>query len=183
MSTNPSIMSTLQHCFTLCTFFMAPLSAPICVYSSINLTQCTVKHSRILEPTFTYAKFTLLRRSPIHTSVQYLAMLHLTPKDLWVPYMEFRDFGQAIVNAIIFFIFETFCKDAPRHKLRGSINFVFFGHSDQKLWVFEVFRWSSGSQQTFYFFTFWGWIFFHKFFTKFLIISSTWKSSKTHGIY
>jgi hypothetical protein len=30
-----------------------------------------------------------------------------------------------------------------------------------------------GSQKTFYFKTFLGWIFFHKFLTKFLIISST----------
>jgi hypothetical protein len=32
----------------------------------------------------------------------------LTPKGLWVPYMEFRDFGQATVNAIIFLIFWNF---------------------------------------------------------------------------
>jgi hypothetical protein len=31
--------------------------------------------------------------------------------------------------------------------------------------------------------TFLGWIFFHKFLTKFLSILSTQKSSKTHGIY
>jgi hypothetical protein len=43
------------------------------------------------------------------------------------------------VNAINFWIFETFCKDAPCNKLRGSINFVFFGPMDQKLWVFEDF--------------------------------------------
>jgi hypothetical protein len=45
------------------------------------------------------------------------------------------------VNAIFFFKkIETFCEGAPRNKLRGSINFVFFGLTDQKLWVFEVFR-------------------------------------------
>jgi hypothetical protein len=36
--------------------------------------------------------------------------------------------------------FETFCEDAPHNKLRGSINFEFFGPTDQKLWVFEVFK-------------------------------------------
>jgi hypothetical protein len=46
--------------------------------------------------------------------------------------MEFKDFGQAAVNAIIlFYFFETFCEDAAHHKLRGSINFVFFGLTDQ----------------------------------------------------
>jgi hypothetical protein len=55
--------------------------------------------------------------------------------------------------------------------------------TDQKLWVFEVSRQSLGSQKTFYFLTFLGWIFYHRFLTKFLIILSTSKSSKTHGIY
>jgi hypothetical protein len=36
--------------------------------------------------------------------------------------------------------FEIFCEDVPRSKLCASINFVFFGPTDQKLWVFEVFR-------------------------------------------
>jgi hypothetical protein len=49
--------------------------------------------------------------------------------------------------------------------------------------VFEVFRRSLGSQKTFYFLTFLGWILFHRFLTKFLIIPRTRKSSKTHGIY
>jgi hypothetical protein len=39
-----------------------------------------------------------------------------------------------------FEFFETFCEDAPWPKLCESINFVFFGLTDQKLWVFEVFR-------------------------------------------
>jgi hypothetical protein len=87
--------------------------------------------------------------------------------------MTFCAFGQAAVNAINFWIFETFCDSAPRHKLSGSTNFVFFGPTDQKLWVFEVFRPSSGSQNTFYFLTFLSWIFFYRFLTKFLIIPST----------
>jgi hypothetical protein len=32
-----------------------------------------------------------------------------------------------------FGFFETFCEDAPHNKLRGKINFVFFGPTDQKL--------------------------------------------------
>jgi hypothetical protein len=40
----------------------------------------------------------------------------------------------------IFQFFETFCEDVPCNTLCGSINFVFFGPTDQKLWVFEVFR-------------------------------------------
>jgi hypothetical protein len=64
------------------------------------------------------------------------------------------------VNSIIFWIFETFCEDAPRNKLCGKINFVFFGPMDQKLWVFEVFRRSSSSQILFYFKLFWVGFFF-----------------------
>jgi hypothetical protein len=63
------------------------------------------------------------------------------------------------VIAINFWIFETFCDSVPRHKLRGSTNFVFFGPMDQKLWVFEVFRTSSGSLFFFNFLTSLGWIF------------------------
>jgi hypothetical protein len=44
------------------------------------------------------------------------------------------------MNAINFWIFETFCEDVPCNMLRESINFVFFGPTDQKLWVFEVRR-------------------------------------------
>jgi hypothetical protein len=51
-----------------------------------------------------------------------------------------------------------------------NTNFMILGAMDQKLWMFEVFRRSSGNQKTFYFLTFLGWIFFHRFLTKFLII-------------
>jgi hypothetical protein len=54
-----------------------------------------------------------------------------------------------------------------------NTNFMILGATDQKLWVFEVFKQSSGSQKTFYILTFLGWIFFHRFLTKFLIIPST----------
>jgi hypothetical protein len=35
-------------------------------------------------------------------------------------------------------LFQTFCEDASRHKLCVSTNFIIFGPTDQKLWVFEV---------------------------------------------
>jgi hypothetical protein len=42
--------------------------------------------------------------------------------------------------------FETFCKYVPRNKLCGSTNFIIFGHTDKKLWVFENLRISMGMQ-------------------------------------
>jgi hypothetical protein len=53
---------------------------------------------------------------------------------------------------------------------------VFFGPTDQKLWVFEVLgevRAAQANQKTFYFLTFMGWIFCYRFLTKFLNILST----------
>jgi hypothetical protein len=40
--------------------------------------------------------------------------------------------------------FETFCEDASRNKLCVSANFMILGATVQKLWVFEVLRWSLG---------------------------------------
>jgi hypothetical protein len=51
-----------------------------------------------------------------------------------------------------------------------STNFIILRAMDKKLWVFEIFWRSLGNQKTFYFLTFLGWILFHKFLTKFLII-------------
>jgi hypothetical protein len=107
----------------------------------------------------------------------------LTPKRLNVRGVTKPILGSVTWSHTIFRFFETFCEDASHHKLRVSTNFIIFGLTDQKLWIFEVFRRSPGSQKTFYFLTFLGWRFFHRFFTKFLIISSTWKRPKTHGIY
>jgi hypothetical protein len=45
------------------------------------------------------------------------------------------------------------------------------------LWAARV------AKKTYHFIFFGGWIFFHRFLTKFLNISSTSKSSKTHRIY
>jgi hypothetical protein len=39
---------------------------------------------------------------------------------------------------------ELFSGDEPRNKLRGNTNFIFFGPTNQKLWVFEVLRRSLG---------------------------------------
>jgi hypothetical protein len=43
-----------------------------------------------------------------------------------------------------FRFFETFWKHASCNKLCGSANFIIFGPTDQKLWVFEIFRRSLG---------------------------------------
>jgi hypothetical protein len=72
-----------------------------------------------------------------------------------------------------FFIYIYIFPNVSQNKLRVSTNFMILGAMDQKLWVFEVSRRSLGSQKTFYFLTFLSWIFFHRFLTKFLIISLT----------
>jgi hypothetical protein len=36
--------------------------------------------------------------------------------------------------------FETFCEHVPWNKLRGSTNFIIFGHMSQKLWENKKFR-------------------------------------------
>jgi hypothetical protein len=48
----------------------------------------------------------------------------------------------ASLDLILFF--ETFCEHAPLNKLRRSTNFIIFGPTNQKLWVFENFRRSLG---------------------------------------
>jgi hypothetical protein len=63
----------------------------------------------------------------------------LTPKGLNVPGVTKPVMASVIWPHIIFRFFETFCKSASRHELRVSTNFIIFGHTDQKLWVFEVF--------------------------------------------
>ena len=47
-------------------------------------------------------------------------------------------------HTIFILSFETFCEDASRYKLCVSTNFIIFGLTDQKLWVFEVFRRNMG---------------------------------------
>jgi hypothetical protein len=67
--------------------------------------------------------------------------------------------GNVTWSPSIFRFLEFFCENAPRNKLHGSTNFVFFGPTDQKLWGSEVFKRSPGSQKTFYILTFLGYIF------------------------
>ena len=52
--------------------------------------------------------------------------------------MEFWDFGQVAMNAIIFWIFlKLFVKMRLAISYAGIyIYFVFFGPTDQKLWIF-----------------------------------------------
>jgi hypothetical protein len=38
------------------------------------------------------------------------------------------------------FFLKTLCEHAPYNKLSGSTNFIFFGPTNQKLWVSENFR-------------------------------------------
>jgi hypothetical protein len=57
-------------------------------------------------------------------------------------------------------LFETFCEDAPRNKLRGNTNFVFFGPMDQKLWMFEVLGEVRAAKKLFIFKFFWVGFFF-----------------------
>jgi hypothetical protein len=80
----------------------------------------------------------------------------LTPKRLLVPTGDKPVLGSVTWSPSIFNFFESFCKDVPCNKLHGSTNFVFFGPTDQKLWRFEVFKRSPGSQKTFYILTFLG---------------------------
>ena len=49
-------------------------------------------------------------------------------------------FGQHHLISIFFNLLKLVCKDAPCNKLCGSTNFIFFGLTNQKLWIFEVFR-------------------------------------------
>jgi hypothetical protein len=56
------------------------------------------------------------------------------PNRMWAASLDLNFFG----------FFETFFKHAPRNKLWKSINFIIFGPTDQKLFVFENFRRSLG---------------------------------------
>jgi hypothetical protein len=68
----------------------------------------------------------------------------LTPKG-WNVYTTNKPvLGSITWSPFIFRFFETFCENAPCNKLHGSTNFIIFGPTDQKLWVFENFRRSPG---------------------------------------
>jgi hypothetical protein len=68
----------------------------------------------------------------------------LTPKGLNVRTADKPVLVSVTWAHTIFRFFETFCEYAPCNKLRGKTEIVFFGPTDQKLWVFEVSRRSLG---------------------------------------
>jgi hypothetical protein len=53
-------------------------------------------------------------------------------------------FGPASHDLKLFLDLYIFSPDAPWNKLCVSTNFIILGTTDQKLWVFEVFRRSLG---------------------------------------
>jgi hypothetical protein len=69
-------------------------------------------------------------------------------------------FWAGLLDLTLFLDFRLFFPSASRNKLGVRINFIILGATDQKLWVFENFRKSPGSQKTFYILTFLGWILF-----------------------
>jgi hypothetical protein len=96
----------------------------------------------------------------------------------------FLEFGQSIGDAIFVQKISNFWWTcdlvlASRRNNFYKIPISGLGIMPQKQNYFELWA-ASGNQKTFYFKTFFGWIFFHKFLTKFFYISSTWKSSKIH---
>jgi hypothetical protein len=68
----------------------------------------------------------------------------LTPKGLIVRGVTKPVLGSVTWFHTIFRFIETFCEDASRHKLCVGTNFIIFGPTDQKLWMFKVFRRSMG---------------------------------------
>jgi hypothetical protein len=68
----------------------------------------------------------------------------LTPKSPLVPTGDKPILGCVVWSHTIFRFFETFCEDASQNKLRMSANFMILGATVQKLWEFEVFRWTLG---------------------------------------
>jgi hypothetical protein len=68
----------------------------------------------------------------------------LTPKGLNVRTADKPVLVSVTWAHTIFIFFETFRADATYSKLRVKKKFIFFGPTDQKLWVFEVSRRSLG---------------------------------------
>jgi hypothetical protein len=115
-----------------------------------------------------------------------IVILLLTPKGRRPFFGLFLEFGQPIADAIFIQKISNFWWTCGLVLASRRTNFYKIPISGlaimpQKQNYFEL-RAASGSQKTFYFKTFLGWIFFRKFLTKFLNISSTWKSSKIHQI-
>jgi hypothetical protein len=98
--------------------------------------------------------------------------VQLTPKGRRPFFGLFLEFGQPIVYAIFVQKISNFWWTcglvlASRHTNFYKIPIFGLAIMPQKHNYFEL-RATSGSQKTFYFSTFLGWIFFHKFLTKFL---------------
>jgi hypothetical protein len=117
----------------------------------------------------------------------FLSWKLLTPKVLETIFQAFLKFGQAIVDAMFVQKISNFwwtCGLVLPSRRTNFYKIPIFGLGviPQKQNSF-ILRAGRAAKKTFYFFTFSGWIFFHRFLTKFLNISSIWKSSKTHRIY
>jgi hypothetical protein len=65
---------------------------------------------------------------------------HLTPKGLTTRTADKPVLGSVTWPNFIFRFFEFFCVQASRNKLRMSTNFIIFGPTNQKLWMFEVLK-------------------------------------------
>jgi hypothetical protein len=110
----------------------------------------------------------------------------LTPKGQRPFFVLFLEFGQPIVDAIFVQKISNFWWTcglvlASRRTNFNKIQISGFSNYASKTRLFWV-GGSFGHPKNIYFKTFLGWIFFYKFLTKFLNISSTWKSSKIHQI-
>jgi hypothetical protein len=57
-----------------------------------------------------------------------------------------RFWSVSLEHILFLDFFETFCEHASRTKLRRKTKIVFFGPTDQKLWVFQVSRRSLGRE-------------------------------------
>jgi hypothetical protein len=93
-------------------------------YITIHGAAYNVGHSRLLLVTL-FTRIFLFRQ--------------LTPKRLWVPYMEFRDFGHTTIIPICNWIFETFLVDGKFKGLSNKPPHARFWHFLQKLWCFLFF--------------------------------------------
>jgi hypothetical protein len=52
--------------------------------------------------------------------------------------------GSVTWSQFFFWFFETYCEHAPCNKVCGSTNFIIFGPTYQKLWMFKNFKRSPG---------------------------------------
>jgi hypothetical protein len=78
------------------------------------------------------------------SSAYKLVNISLTPKGPLVPTRDKPILGCVVWSHTIFRIFETSCEAMSQNKLRVSANFMIFVATVQKLWMFEVFKWTQG---------------------------------------